>query len=162
MNIIAIAIIFKEGMLLKLDDSIGFILNNAGRKVSHLLSIHFHPYGITLEQWTVLNRLAEQDGINQKELSKRVGKDQTNVTRILDQLERKGLARRKPNTEDRRSFLAVITDEGNALNQKLIPIEQEVIKTVLSGLSKNEIAQFREILRKITETANMQIEGLER
>ncbi|WP_047155127.1 MarR family winged helix-turn-helix transcriptional regulator [Aneurinibacillus tyrosinisolvens] len=147
---------------MKLDDSLGFVLNNAGRRVSQLLSLHFSPYGITLEQWTVLNRLAEQDGINQKELARRTGKDQTNVTRILDQLERKGLARRKPNAGDRRSFLAVVTEDGRKLNEILVPIEAEAIHTVMKDLSENEILQFRELLRKITENASLQIEELER
>jgi DNA-binding MarR family transcriptional regulator len=147
---------------LKLDNSLGFVLNNAGRRVSQLLSLYFSPYGITLEQWTVLNRLAEQDGINQKELARRTGKDQTNVTRILDQLERKGLARRKPNAGDRRSFLAVVTEDGRKLNEILVPIEAEAIRTVMKDLSENEILQFRELLRKITENASLQIEELER
>jgi DNA-binding MarR family transcriptional regulator len=147
---------------LKLEDSLGFVLNNAGRRVGQLLSIRFESYGITREQWIVLNRLAERDAISQKDLAKRVEKDQTNVTRIVDQLERKRLVERRPNVEDRRSFLVCITDEGRTVNDKLIPIEAEVIMNVLENISEEKIAEFREVLRQITENANMRIKEMER
>lgn len=62
----------------------------------------FKPYNLTPEQAGVLRRLGEQEGISQKELSIRMVKDQTNIIRLLDQLEKKNLVRRGPNKEDRR------------------------------------------------------------
>ncbi|MEW9670571.1 MarR family winged helix-turn-helix transcriptional regulator [Ammoniphilus sp. 3BR4] len=147
---------------MNLDQSLGFLINNAGRRISQLLTIHFQPFGITPEQWTVLNRLAEQDGINQKDLSLRVGKDQTNVARIFDQLERKGLAKRKPNPEDRRSFLAVLTEEGRLLNEKLTPIEQEVIQSALTGLPDQQVEQLKKWLKQITDQSTKLIKEMER
>lgn len=109
---------------MKLEDSFGFLINHAGRRMSQLLTLHFQAYDITTEQWTVLHRLAEQDGISQKELARRTEKDQTNITRILDHLQRKGLIERRANASDRRSFLTYITDKGRGLDQTLVPIEQ--------------------------------------
>lgn len=146
---------------MKLDHSLGFIINHAGRKISHLLTLHFQPYDITTEQWTVLARLAEQDGISQKELALRAEKDQTNITRILDQLEKKGLVERKPNVQDRRSYLAFITDKGRRLNQKLLPIENEVIQSVLHGLSDEQIHSLRANLAQITREASARIQEVE-
>jgi len=142
-----------------LDDSLGFILNNAGRKVSQLLSLRFQPFEITTEQWTLLNRLIEEDGISQKDLAKRVEKDQTNVTRILNQLERKGLVERETNTQDKRSFLTFVTEKGKKLNETLIPIENQVVTSVLEGLPESQIKELAKTLIYITKKANFHIQN---
>jgi DNA-binding MarR family transcriptional regulator len=160
-TIIAIAIEIQGDKLMKLDDSLGFVLNNAARKTSQVLSNYFRPYDITTEQWTVLNRLAEGDGISQKELSLRSEKDPTNVTRILDQLERKGLIKRKMKEDDRRAFLAFITEEGIRLNQALVPIEQAFVESLLSDLSQDQIVQLQKMLIQITNKANLHILEME-
>ncbi|MFC0211275.1 MarR family winged helix-turn-helix transcriptional regulator [Paenibacillus chartarius] len=143
------------------EESLGFQINHAGRRLSQLLTNRFQPFEITTEQWTVLNRLAEKDGISQKELAQKAEKDPTNLTRILDQLERKGLVVRQPNASDRRSYLTLITDKGRALNEQLIPIEQETMRSVMSGLADEQLAQLRIMLRHITEKANDSIREME-
>jgi DNA-binding MarR family transcriptional regulator len=136
---------------LVIQDSIGFMINNTARKLNQQLTSRFHPFDITSEQWSVLNRLAKQDGITQKELSHRAVKDPTNLTRILDQLERKGWIRRVANQEDRRSFLTYVTDSGRALNAKLLPIEAQFIANISSGLSENEMDALKKTLSQINE-----------
>jgi len=48
------------------------------------------PFGLTTEQWAVLNLLWETDGVTQKTLAVRSLKDQPNMTRILRRLEQRG------------------------------------------------------------------------
>lgn len=146
---------------MKIDQSLGFIINHAGRRLSQLLALHYQPYDITTEQWSVLNRLSEQDGISQKDLAQRSEKDQTNITRIVDHLERKGLVERHSNAEDRRSFLLFITDKGKLLNQELLPIEKEVVNSALQGLSEEHIELLRDMLIQITRNANQLIKEVE-
>ncbi|TXK78371.1 MarR family winged helix-turn-helix transcriptional regulator [Paenibacillus sp. N3.4] len=145
----------------KIDHSIGFMLNHAGRRMTQLLTSYYEPYEITTEQWSVLNRLAEEDGINQKLLAIRAEKDQTNMTRILDQLERKGLVERSANAEDRRSFLIHITTQGRALNDILLPIEKKVIDSLLQGFSEEQEANLRKLLSQLTNRANELIKNME-
>jgi DNA-binding MarR family transcriptional regulator len=137
-----------------LDESIGYLINSTGRKLSQMLTTRFSPYGITPEQWSVLSRLCEQDGMSQKELAHRVGKDQTNVTRILDQLERKRLAVRRMNPDDRRSFGAHVTDEGRSLQQTLAPIEVEVMITATRNIPEPQIHLLKQLLLQITHNTN--------
>jgi DNA-binding MarR family transcriptional regulator len=141
-------------MILGLDNSFGFILNHAGRRLTQLLNSHFQPYDMTTEQWVVLNRLADEDGITQKLLAVRAEKDQTNITRILDQLERKGFVERRANETDRRSFLTFITKQGKDLNDVLTPIEQKVIDSVLSGFTEEQTSILRGMLIQLTNQAN--------
>lgn len=146
---------------MQLDHSLGFILNHAGRRMTQLLSHQFQPYDMTTEQWVVLHRLACEDGITQKLLAIRAEKDQTNITRILDQLERKGMVERRANEQDRRSFLTFITDQGRAMNDILTPIEQKVIASLLSGFTEEQSSQLRQLLIQITQEANARIKEVE-
>ena len=139
-----------------LDESIGFQLSRATRKISQLLSSRFEPYGVTTEQFATLQRLAERDGVSQKELASRAEKDQTNMTRILDQLERKGLIVRRPNAEDRRSFLIYSTEKGNRLAAELAPLERATLDALLEGLPDDRIEAFRAALSHLWERASEQ------
>lgn len=130
-------------------ESLGFIISRTNQKLSNYLTRKFKPYDITPEQWGLLNRLWEKDGVSQKELSELSIKDQTTVTRILDKLERKGLIKRQTSPDDRRSFLIFLTDTGRSLENKLVPIAYEVLDEALQGLSEEEIKQMKLLLNKI-------------
>jgi len=132
-----------------IEESLGFIISRTNLKLSNYLTRKFKPYDITPEQWGLLNRLWEKDGISQKELSEISIKDQTTITRILDKLERKGLVKRQTSPDDRRSFLIFLTDTGRSLEDKLVPIAYETLDEALQGLSEEEIKQLKILLNKI-------------
>lgn len=139
---------------MELDDYIGFVFNNASRKLNQFAVNFFKPYDITPEQAGVIRRLGEQEGISQKDLSIRMSKDQTNITRLLDQLERKGLVRREPNIKDRRSFLTYLTNKGKEINMKIIPVEIEIMDVALRGISRERKALLKETIDEIIENIN--------
>lgn len=140
---------------MELDNYIGFILNNVTRKFSQFTVNFFKEYNITPEQVGIIRRLGEEEGITQKDLAIRMAKDQTNVTRLLDQLERKGLVTRNRNKDDRRSFLTYLTDEGKKLNEYIVPTEQEIMNIALRGISEERKALLKEIISEITENINL-------
>ncbi len=78
----------------------GQMVSRTSRALIRYLTAHFKEDDITPEQWTVLKRLGEEDGITQKELALVTDKDQATLTKILDLLERKKLVRRGKNKED--------------------------------------------------------------
>lgn len=138
-------------MKLELDKYIGFIFNNATRKFSQFAVSFFKPYDVTPEQAGIIRRLGEQEGITQKDLSIRMCKDQTNVTRILGQLEKKGLISRNQSKDDRRAFLTYLTDKGQKLNENIIPTEQEIMNIALKGISEERKALLKDIIDEILE-----------
>jgi len=137
-----------------LSDSVGFQISNTGRKLSQLLSLRFQPYGLTSEQWSVLFGLCEGEGISQRTLAVRTEKDPTNVTRILDQLERKGLVKRESNPGDRRSFLLAATPEGRALAARLQPIERQLVDSLLEGIGPDQLEVFRAVMAQVNRNAD--------
>ncbi|WEK55988.1 MAG: MarR family transcriptional regulator [Candidatus Cohnella colombiensis] len=139
-----------------LDQSVGFLINITGRKITHHFATQLSAHEITPEQWSVLSCLCEQDGISQKSLAARVVKDPTNITRILDQLERKGLALRRTNPVDRRSFSAFVTDKGNQMQAELSSIEEQFMNSILQGLSEQQIDQLKQtLIHIVNQTSNI-------
>jgi DNA-binding MarR family transcriptional regulator len=67
-----------------LDESIGFILNRTNTKLKNEFHQRLKTYNVTPEQWGVLNRLWERDGVSPKELSVSIYKDLPNTVRILE------------------------------------------------------------------------------
>lgn len=139
---------------MQLNDYIGFIFNNTSRKFNQFATGFFKPYDLTPEQAGIIRRLREQGGISQKELSIRMMKDQTNVTRLLDQLEKKRLVRREPNKEDRRSFLAYLTENGKEISEKIMQLESEIMEIALKDVSEEKITLWKEVLDEIAENIN--------
>jgi MarR family transcriptional regulator, transcriptional regulator for hemolysin len=134
------------------DEAIGLFTSNTVKNIIRFLSVNIKNYDITPEQWTVLKRLSENDGINQKELANKAEKDQPTVTRILDILERKELVIKKKNEEDRRSFILFITDKGTSLKEELTPIIEAIWEDeILTGIPEEELEIYRKVLMKMNE-----------
>ncbi|WP_042273356.1 MarR family winged helix-turn-helix transcriptional regulator [[Clostridium] dakarense] len=139
---------------MQLNDYIGFIFNNSSRKFNQFAMSFFKPYGLTPEQAGIIRRLGEQEGISQKELSIRMKKDQTNITRLLNQLEKKGLVIRGTNNEDKRSFLAYLTEDGKEMNKKIMLVESEIMKIVFKDISEEKITLWKKVIDEIAENIN--------
>ena len=136
-------------MNFSLEDSLGFIIYKTHLRLKNDLNQSFKPIDITTEQWGILGRLWEKDGVSQKDLADKTHKDQPNVTRILDKLEQKGLIRRELNPEDRRAFSVFLTREGCSLKNHLVPIAESSIKKALKGFSPQEIQTLTAFLNRI-------------
>ncbi|MFD1955650.1 MarR family winged helix-turn-helix transcriptional regulator [Paenibacillus thailandensis] len=132
-----------------LDDSIGYLLGISYRKLTNLLQHRIRSYDMTPEQWSVLYRINERDGLIQKEIAERSGKDKPTTTRILDLLEAKGYIVKKPGEKDRRAFLVYITEAGKEVVAAITPIEKQLVEEATVSLSDNEYAYLLELLARI-------------
>src|ERR1044072_8909564 len=92
-------------------------LRSAYLSMHRQFRVHFAQFDITNEQYVVLSLLAEEDGLTQKELTRRFCSDQNTVSAVLDLLEKRGLVRRDPHPDDRRSYCIRLTDAGRELQE---------------------------------------------
>jgi MarR family transcriptional regulator for hemolysin len=129
--------------------SVGYVISNTGRKLNQKLQQLFHEHDVTPEQWSLLMCLDEHDGITHKDLAHRTDKDPANITRLVDQLERKELVRRVANPGDRRSQLLYLTPNGRTNAHALAPIEANLVTQMLTDISEEEIQAFMSFMAKI-------------
>ena len=73
------------------------------------------------------------------------------MTARLDRLEKAGLIARKPHESDRRALCVVLTDQGRALIETLLPEHIATQEKALAGLNPEEQEELGRLLRKILE-----------
>jgi DNA-binding MarR family transcriptional regulator len=134
-----------------LDNSVGFLVNRTALRLKRELQQAFRRQGftVTAEQWALLNRLWEQEGLSQVQLAERTFKDKPNVTRMVEVLERNGLVHRQQNRRDRRAYHVFLTPAGRELRSAMIPLAVEVLRRALRGLDENEVEELRRVLERI-------------
>ena len=137
----------------RLDDSYGYLINLAAQRLRYELHQTFQAkgYDVTPEQWAVLNRLWEEDGLSQVELAERTFKDKPSTTRILNLLEKKRIVMRRPDETDGRILRVFLTKIGKDLKEKLIPCAEEVLVKSGKNLTKEELTQFKVTLRHMLD-----------
>ena len=132
-----------------ISNSLGFILNKTNSKLKNELLQHFKQYDVTPEQWGILNRLWDQEGLSPKELSELNYKDFPNTIRILEKLEKKELIIKKENPLDKRSSLIFLTVKARCLEHILPPLATQILKRALKGIDKEKEQELKFLLNKI-------------
>ena len=129
-----------------LENAVGFVVNRAALKLKAALHRAFKANGhnITPEHWAVLNCLWEAEGATQTQIAEKIAKDKTNLTRILDIMERNGLVQRGPHESDRRSYRIFLTEKAREMKDPLIAIAEAVSAEACRGLTAQD---RREIIR---------------
>ncbi|MGO8693789.1 MAG: MarR family winged helix-turn-helix transcriptional regulator [Rectinemataceae bacterium] len=110
-------------------------------------------YNITFEQWTVLNVLLLEPDSTQNDIACRTYKDKTNITRILEVLERNGLIHRVQDGADKRISRVHLSDAGIEMMKNLIPSVRALNKQLRKGISDEELSVFRKIIERIHHNA---------
>ncbi|MDM5270915.1 MarR family transcriptional regulator [Sulfurovum sp. zt1-1] len=138
-------------MKFDMDRSLGFVLNRTAIASKNSFNQMIKNYGISPEQWSVIFRVVEQNGISQKELAYSTYKDQGNLTRMIDKLIQKGYINREADTDDRRAIKLFSTDKSVALVEEVIPMSSAHNANMTNGLSEEETTTLLELLNKVYE-----------
>ena len=106
---------------------------------------------VTNEHFALLLPLWEQDGQSQIALCEKTCKSKSNVTRILDNMEKKGLVTRQADGSDRRKLLIYLTDMGKELREPLTALAIDYGRSITKGLSDAEMKTVLQILAKVNQ-----------
>ena len=112
--------------------------------------------GLTPALFAVLNYLHANEGAIQQQVGSAMGIDPSTMVSLVDQLERAGLAKRRPHQQDRRAREVLITPKGRRALNRARRLAQEVEDDVLQGLSPSERGQLVTLLRKAFAAAPAQ------
>lgn len=129
-----------------IDDSTAHLVSLASRLFTRALNNRIMPLGVSAGQWPLLLHLWEEDGLSQKELSRRVGIEEPTTTRTLARMERDGLVDRRQNPRDRRQVHVHLTERGQELREELVPCAQEVNALATHGMSPQDKARVNSLL----------------
>ena len=119
--------------------------------INRRLVMYFNEKGIDIspEQLTVLSLLWKKDRVTQQELCNITFKDKPNMTRLIDSLEKKGLAKRITDENDKRNNLILLTPEGKAIEEKAFLVANATMREALVNVTPQELAIGQDLLKKI-------------
>lgn len=105
--------------------------------------------GLTPSQFGVLEALHHVGPMCLTELAHKILKTSGNLTMVVDNLEKRGLARRSTGQQDRRFVQVTITNEGSKLMDRIFPEHAAHIADLMDELSPEDQEQLGELCRKL-------------
>ena len=140
------------------NDSLGYLCRIAFRNFSRALERRILPHGVSSGQWRFLRVLWIEDGITQRELSRRVGLREPTTVIALKALEKGGFIHRWQSPEDRRKLHVYLTPKARQLKQVLSPFIIQVNDIATNGLSPDEVETLRDLLRKVGQNLSEDVD----
>ena len=104
---------------------------------------------LTYSQFAVLEALYHLGSMTQGEVSTKVLKSGSNITTVIDNLERDGLVRRERDAKDRRVINIHLTEAGSRKIEAVLPGHVAALVDEFSVLSAKEQEQFGGLCKKL-------------
>ena len=112
-------------------------------------SDHLDDIGITVPEWRVVLTLARYPGSTATDITDRWVMDKMAISRAIQRQEKAGNIQRKRNLDDRRCFRLSLTNSGDALYEKILPVANKQYQTLVSSLSRRELGSLHKSLDKL-------------
>ena len=132
---------------------LGYNLRRAQTAVYQSFQSAIAPYDISPGQFGVLVLISENPGLSQSELGNAMGIDRSTMVAVIDRLESRNYVVRTPSPYDRRSYALQLSEEGQKVIKKIVPMIQDHEAAISKDLSKAELSQLIESLGKIAMNA---------
>jgi DNA-binding MarR family transcriptional regulator len=123
------------------DVDLGFLLSQASFALTTQLTAALSAIGLSPRSFCVLSKARDAEK-TQGVLAGEAALDKTTMVVTVDELERAGLAERRPSTTDRRVRIIAVTPEGERLVDEGAEIVAGVYRDVLGDLSGDEREAF--------------------
>src|SRR6185436_7831799 len=130
--------------------ALGLALRRAHWHAAAVMSEALRPLGIELRHFAVLIVLVNRGPTEPRHLVTATGSDMAGIMRVVDDLERKGLAVRKSVPGDRRVRAVEITPKGLELFDAAHVAAEPLAKRLVAPLKPAEAKQLAELLTRFT------------
>lgn len=130
-------------------DTLIKLMRASGTVSARLLAPLQKEHGITESQLGVLEALLHLGPMTQSRLCGKLLKSGSNLTTVLDNLERDGLVRRERDAADRRVQVVHLTDKGTSLITEVLPVHVQRVEDALSVLTEEEQRELGRLCRKL-------------
>jgi MarR family transcriptional regulator, lower aerobic nicotinate degradation pathway regulator len=129
--------------------ALGLLLRRAHWRAAAVMEEALRPLGVELRHFAVLLELVNHGPTVQRDLAAATGSDKAGVMRIVDDLERKGLAVRKAVPGDRRVRAVEITPRGLELFDAAHVAAEPLAERLIAELRRGEPQQLADLLTRL-------------
>ncbi len=134
-----------------LASELGTLIFRSRRRVWNAVASGLGAEEESIFTWQLLLHVVRRGGASQRELAEAVAQHPAGVGRALDDLEGRGLVRRRRDPDDRRKLRVEATSRGEAHYRKIYPQTVRHMDAALDPLTEAERVQLRGLLRKLIE-----------
>ena len=135
----------------QLDRFVPFLLNQIFSQMNGNLGDVLRPHGISIHQWRVLSFLKLRGELSIGEITASTVLGQSTISRVVDQLERDGLAQRRPLPENNRIILVSLSPAGGRKIDEVFPAAISVHDGALSEFTQDERELFLDMLHRVLD-----------
>jgi DNA-binding MarR family transcriptional regulator len=114
---------------------------------------------LTPVQYSSLQTICNQPGIDQKTLANAVGYDTSTIAGVIDRLEARGLLVRTVSPTDRRARLITPTPKGLDMLEAVVPRMLKSQERLLEPLTKAERKEFMRLMQVLAD-ANAELSNI--
>ena len=134
-------------------DALSWLMATCSKTLRERLAVRFANagYAVTPEQWAILGRLGQQDGLSQQALADRFHRSKVAAFQLISKLEKQGLVERRSDPKDGRSNLVYLTEEGRRIQPELVSLASENMTAALEGISEADLTTAKRVVRRIIE-----------
>ena len=140
-------------MKVKLHSAIPYLIHRNSRLLrQNLISIlENNPWEVSPEQYFLIIRLSEKDGLSMTELADPYLKDLPNIHRMVKGMIQSGLVKKTHDLEDKRTVHIWLTDKGRSAAKSFSGLREKKIEELLKGFSAKDIKTFSQMLLKFQD-----------
>ena len=134
-----------------LTDLVGHLAGLTHLRATQLCTAELAELGLTPKQFVALEFIANNPTISQKEIAAHIGTTPTVLVNLLDVMTERGLLVRIRSAQDRRRHSVVLTEEGEALRERVrqaaYAVEEQLQQE--SGLDAAEWQALQKLMQKL-------------
>lgn len=129
-------------------NSVGYLMRMSTNRMLPRMEALFQDQELTFSQWTAL--VALHSGITTAgDLAHNICHDAGSLTRMIDQLAKRGFVLRERSASDRRVVTLALTPHGEELVEAMAPKVMDLWNDMLSGFSHAEIDTLIALLTRL-------------
>jgi MarR family transcriptional regulator, lower aerobic nicotinate degradation pathway regulator len=134
----------------------GYLMARLGQASAARFHAALAPENIHPRLFGVMNILAAHPGITQQRLAESTAIDTSSMVAVIDELEAKGFAERRPHPSDRRARAVYLTPQATATLERLRERAGELQSELFGVLSERERETLHKLLCKLATASSVE------
>ena len=129
--------------------SAGILQSKAYRSLTNFMNDYLQPHGLSLSEWKLLGLLDEHKHLAPSEIAETIGIKLPVATRLLGQMDGKGLLSRASARSDKRMVKVTITPKGKKLAKDLEASLRQAMGEFLGDINRQDLNTYLKVLDKL-------------
>lgn len=132
-------------------ESVGFNVVKLCKQYFNRLNVALNVFNLYEGQQNLLLMLWEEDGLEQAELTRRLGIEPASVSKGIERMENAGFILRRPSPDDARANRIYLTELGRSLEEPVNKAWFEVEEELLANMTTEERMLLRRLVLQMRE-----------